>query len=247
MVTKKTVWTLLVSVVSAGLGAWIRNRRSGTTKQTGKQGQGDSGTVVEASRTAKVTERYLLYFTVPLWVVAGSLDYFWHRRTKIETTSGTTESTIHALMMTEAGIPMLLGLFLEINAGVILLMIVAFLAHAATAIWDVAYAVERRKVTPSEQHVHSFLEVLPFCAVSFVLCLHWNQFASLFGAGDEKPRFALKQKQPPLPKSYLLGFLVAVALNGTAYGEEWIRCWRAQQQGLTGVDTPEAARKLYAS
>jgi hypothetical protein len=89
-----------------------------------------------------------LYFTVPLWVVAGSLDYLWHRRTKIETTSGTTESAIHALMMTEAGLPMLLGLLLEINAGVILLMVAAFVAHAGTAIWDVAYAVERRKVTP---------------------------------------------------------------------------------------------------
>jgi len=247
MVTKKTVWTLLVSAASAGLGAWIRNRRSGAATRRGKQDQGDSGTVVEANQTAKATERYLLYFTVPLWVVAGSLDYLWHRRTKIETTSGTTESAIHALMMTEAGLPMLLGLFLEINAGVILLMIVAFFAHAATAIWDVAYAVERRKVTPSEQHVHSFLEVLPFCAVSFVLCLHWNQFASLFGTGAEKPQFALKQKQPPLPKSYILAFLGAVTLNGTAYGEELIRCWRAEQHGLTGVDTPEAARKLYAS
>src|SRR3954466_12344612 len=97
------------------------------------------------------------------------------------------------------------------------------------------------------KHVYSFLEVLPFCAVSFVLCLHWNQFASLFGAGDEKPRFALRPKQSPLPKSYLLGFLGAVALNGTAYGEEWTRCGRVQQHGLTGVDTPEAARKLYAS
>jgi hypothetical protein len=104
-----------------------------------------------------------------LWVLAGSLDYICHRRTKIETTSGPTESIIHTLMMTEAGIPMLLGLYLEVNAGVILLMIAAFFAHAGTAIWDVAYVVERRKVTPNEQHVHSFLEVLPFCAVSFVI------------------------------------------------------------------------------
>jgi len=51
-----------------------------------------------------VTRRYLLYFTVPLWVIVGSLDYLCHRRTKIETTSGTLESAIHALMMAEAGI-----------------------------------------------------------------------------------------------------------------------------------------------
>ena len=71
------------------------------------------------------TQRYLLYFTVPLWVVA-----------KIETTSGTLESAIHALMMTEAGIPIVLGLVLQINAGVILLMIASFFAHAGTAIWE---------------------------------------------------------------------------------------------------------------
>ena len=141
---------------------------------------------------------------------------------------------------------MLLGLVLEINAGVILLMIAAFFAHAGTAIWDVAYAVERRKVTPNEQHVHSFLEVLPFCAVSFVICLHWPQFASLFGFGSEKPRFGLKKKEPSLPASYLAGFLGAVAVNGAAYGEELTRCFRAQRGGLTGTDTPEAAKKLYA-
>jgi hypothetical protein len=182
-----------------------------------------------------------------LWVLAGSLDYICHRRTKIETTSGPTESIIHTLMMTEAGIPMLLGLYLEVNAGVILLMIAAFFAHAGTAIWDVAYVVERRKVTPNEQHVHSFLEVLPFCAVSFVICMHWNQFTSLFGEGGEKPRFALKKKEPPLPTAYLGGFLGAVAINGAAYSEELIRCVGAHQKGLTGVDTPKAAPELYAS
>ena len=97
---------------------------------------------------------------------------FWHRRTKIETTSGTQESIIHSLMMAAAGIPIVLGLLLEINAGIILIMLLAFFVHWGTSFWDVAYATDRREVRPNEQHIHSFLEVLPFCAVSFVLCLH---------------------------------------------------------------------------
>lgn len=133
------------------------------------------------------------------------------------------------------------------NAGLILMMIAAFFAHAATAIWDVSFAVGRRKVAPNEQHVHSFLEVLPFCAVSFVICLHSEQFLALVGAGNDKPRFELKRKQPPLPTSYILGVFGGVGINSVAYAEELIRCVRAQRRGLTGVDTPEAARQLYAS
>jgi hypothetical protein len=32
----------------------------------------------------------MLNFALPLWVVPSFLDYTWHRRTKIETTSGTS-------------------------------------------------------------------------------------------------------------------------------------------------------------
>lgn len=238
--SKRLLITALVSAAGAGLRAWSH-------RQSQPNQSPDAHRAVASNDTGRVTERFLLYLIVPLWVVAGTLDYVWHKRTKIETTSGTTESIIHALMMTEAGLPLALGLVYEVNAGVILLMIAGFFVHAATAMWDVAFAVERRKVLPNEQHIHSFLEVLPFCAVSFVVCLHWGQFASLFGMGDEKPQFGLHSKNPPLPKSYLLAFLAAVGINGTAYGEEFIRCLRAQQQGLTGIDTPPAARELYAS
>jgi hypothetical protein len=159
----------------------------------------------EAAGTATATRRYMLYFMLPLWIAPGFLDYLCHRKTKIETTSGTQESIIHALMMTEAGIPVVMGLLFEINTGVLLMMLLAFFAHWATAFWDVAYASDRREVKPNEQHIHSFLEVLPFCAVSFILCLHWNQFAALFGVGPERPRFSLKGKQPPLSTRYVVG------------------------------------------
>ena len=46
-------------------------------------------------------------------------DWWCHRRTDIEHTAGPTESAIHALMMAEAGVPALRGLFCEVNAGVL--------------------------------------------------------------------------------------------------------------------------------
>jgi len=101
------------------------------------------------------TRRALLYFVLPLWPGSGVADWWHHRRTRIEDTAGARESTIHLLMLAEAGVPALLGLFLEVNAGVLLTAFGAMAAHEVTAIWDVVYAEPRRKVTPSEQHVHS--------------------------------------------------------------------------------------------
>ena len=78
-------------------------------------------------------------------------------------------------------LPLLAGLFLEINALVIALMIAAFLAHQVIALCDVRYAVTRRYVSPIEQHVHSFLEMI-------VVVLNWPQFLALFGLDNESPR-----------------------------------------------------------
>ncbi|MFE0752401.1 hypothetical protein ACFW16_00505 [Inquilinus sp. NPDC058860] len=154
----------------------------------------------------------LLYFILPLWFVAGLADWLCHRATSIEATTGAKESLIHLLMFAEVAVPLLAALFLEINALIIALMIVAFLAHEATALWDVSYAVTRREVTPFEQHVHSFLEMLPLMATAFVAVLHWPQFLALFGLGPEPARFDLTWKQEPLPVAYIAAVLVAALL-----------------------------------
>jgi hypothetical protein len=62
-------------------------------------------------------------------------------------------------MFAETGVPVLLGLFCEINAGMLATAARAVAAHSATAYWDQAYAEPRRRVTPVEQHVHSLLEM----------------------------------------------------------------------------------------
>jgi hypothetical protein len=180
---------------------------------------------------ATLAKHYLLFFILPLWVAAGLADYYLHRRTLIEHTSGTRESVLHALQLGEAGLPILMGLLLDINALVILLMLVALALHEATALYDLTYTVHRRYISPWEQHVHSFLELLPLMGVSFISLIYWDQFSALFGFGTEAPRFTLAWKDPPLSPLYLallfasIGFFIILP-----FAEELWRCLQVDQR-----------------
>lgn len=99
---------------------------------------------------ATLVRPYLLYFILPLWLLAGLSDYFLHKRTHIEDNSGTKESVLHALQLGEAGLPVILGLLFDINALIIAIMLVALVVHEATALWDVTYAHTRRYIGPLE-------------------------------------------------------------------------------------------------
>jgi hypothetical protein len=180
---------------------------------------------MDQTQFAQVT---LLYFILPLWLAAGFADYLCHRAAHIETTSGYKESLLHLLMFAEIAVPLLAALFFEINALVILFMIAGFIAHEVTALWDVSYAIDKREVTPVEQHVHSFLEMLPLMSMIIVIILHWPQFLALFGAGPEPARFSLTLKAEPLPWIYVGAFLASVlAFELLPYAEELIRGLRA--------------------
>ena len=175
----------------------------------------------------EATRRLLQYAVVPLWIGAGLADWICHRRTRIEETSGVEESAIHLLMMSEAGVPAVLGLFLEVNAFVLAATLGAFALHQATAVWDVAYADGRRRVTPWEQHVHGLLEQVPAMASAFLVALHWDQAKALLGDQGERPRLRPERKSRPLSRRYRTGFLVAVAgLVAIPYLEELWRCAR---------------------
>lgn len=197
------------------------------SRQNGQRGKMVSD-ITRALEVEHATRRSLLYFVVPLWLAAGLADWDRHRRTHIETTAGAHESAIHALMMTEAAIPAMLGLFLQVNAGVLLTAYAALGIHELTAIWDVAYAETRRRVTPTEQHIHSFLEVVPLMAVSFLTVLYWDQARALIGIGPSRPRFGLRPKRQPLSPRYIAALFAAIgACVVVPYGEELWRCLRA--------------------
>ncbi len=132
--------------------------------------------------TAQAMQAYLLYVLMPLWTIPGFGDYLCHRRAKIELTSGTQESITHSLMMASVAVPALQALLFETNALTLVVAAGASIFHELVVVWDVAYAAPRRHVSVTEQHLHSFLEVLPFATLSsYFVCVptkHWRSWAS---------------------------------------------------------------------
>ncbi|GCB44529.1 diguanylate cyclase [Streptomyces sp. NL15-2K] len=188
-----------------------------------------------------VTTRYLLYGLLPSWFVPGLADWVMHRRTRIEETAGTKESLIlphclkgvggaPTLMMTEVGVPIALTLRYEVNPLLLSVQLGGAAVHEATALWDVRTAVKsERQVKPVEQHIHSFLESLPFGALASLMCLHADQVRSLLRGGRGDPdAWRLVPRRRPLSPGYLVGIAAAI---GTCvllpYGEELLRCRRA--------------------
>ena len=181
----------------------------------------------EASDVDLALRRYLLYVLIPLWYVPGLADWWWHRQTKIEETSGTHESLTHAIMMTAVGVPLLAALLFDINALVLTMMVTGYVVHEGVTYWDVNYAKGLREVPTIEQHTHSFLEMLPFMATSMAICLKPKQFGAIFGRGEEPARWKFEAKKPPLTARYVLATLAGVAAFVVLpYGEEFVRCFR---------------------
>jgi hypothetical protein len=185
----------------------------------------------EANMDPSVAQSILMYFVLPLWLAAGFADYLCHRAASIETTSGPKESLLHLLQFSEMAVPTLAAIFLEINALVILVMIVSLILHQLTAMWDVHYAYHTREVVPIEQHVHSVLEMLPLTALLVIIALHWQQFLALFGLGADAADFSLRLKQPPLPWLYVTVMLALVLLFVVLpYAEELVRTLRTRRR-----------------
>ncbi len=188
-------------------------------------------TAAELKRSLGVetaTRRWLIGGVLPLWLGAGVADWYRHRQTRIEDTAGARESMIHLLMMAEAGIPVNLGLFCEINPGVLAICAAALAAHGLTASWDVSYAEQRRQVTPAEQHIHSVLEMTPVMATGFLAALYWDQVRILAGLEPGKRDVTIRRKhRDPLTSRSRLLLLGAMGLFGALpYAEEMLRCLR---------------------
>ena len=173
----------------------------------------------------------LMFLVVPVWLLAGLGDYLCHRASRIERASGVRESVLHIAQFIEAAVPLLAVLFLEVNAGVVLLMLVFLVLHQATAVWDVRYANDTRTVSSTEQHIHGVMEMVPFFAVLIVGILDWPAVLSLLT--DQAATFVPQWKQPALPVWYLATVLAGAAVLALGpYGEELLRCLRARRRLL---------------
>lgn len=83
-------------------------------------------------------------------------NWWCHRDSEVKETTGLKESLIHVAMLGEAGLCVLAGLLVEVNAPVLATMIASFFLHEAAAMWDVSYAVIAREVTPSSSTFTAF-------------------------------------------------------------------------------------------
>lgn len=146
-------------------------------------------------------------------------------------------------MMTEVGIPIALTLRYEVNPLLFAVQLGATAAHEATALWDVRTALDSdREVKPVEQHIHSFLESLPFGALASLMCLHADQVKSLLRGGRGDPdAWRLVPRRRPLSRGYLAGVGAAIGVCVLLpYGEELLRCRRAAKARKKRVTSDEA-------
>ncbi len=173
---------------------------------------------------ADATRAVLMFFIMPLWLLAAFVDWLCHRASDIEHTSGTKETLIHIALFAEMAVPVALVMNFEVNALIIAIMIVCWALHEATAVYDVIYAVEHRDVRPVEQWVHAYLGVLPLMSLVLVVTLNWPQFQALFGFGSDRARFDFAWKSPELPLWYQVAIpMGAFVLVVLPYAEELLR------------------------
>ena len=191
--------------------------------------------------------RLTMYFIVPVWIGAGFVDYIWHRRTRIETTSGLGESLSHSLMMMEAAPAVLAPLFLEVNAGVLASVIGFSLAHELTVLYDLWFTAPRRAIPAGEQVTHTFLEAPPFLVADAAISTHLDQFLALLGKGISRPRFDIRLQKPPIPISTVLLMSGAlIVLGALPHADELRRCIGAARAGRTGQDIPACLPEVFA-
>lgn len=148
-----------------------------------------------------------------LWLLAGTLDFHFHRRTDIAHTSGLRESALHGAQLSLIGAGLLAWLALAHTCALILLLTVAAILHAIVGYLDTASADGRRRISPLEQHVHSILDMAPWVFLAWVA---WN---AQTGWGV--------RWQPAPARLWLSTILPALALAGLPWLAELRRCVRA--------------------
>lgn len=235
--------TIAMAAGSATFALLTRARHSANNKDRKLTRPRDSRAI-----TDDVARRFLMYAVMPIWSVSGFLDWLWHKQTNIETTSGVQESIMHLIMMAEAGVPILTGMFLEVNAGSLSLIGAGWLLHEATVAWDVKYTLSRRKIYTREQMTHSYMEKVPFDILVTFACLYPEQLLALLRLGSEQPDFKLRFRKKPIPLKDFAAIVAGMGLvSGLPHLEELWRCYRAKRKGLEGRDIDDCAPMLYAS
>ena len=175
--------------------------------------------------TTTLLVNLLLYVFLPLWGLAGFVDWCCHRATKIETTSGIAESILHSIMGIQIAIPILLCLLFKVNVLTLVICLAVWVMHELVAHFDVHYAAQKRHISIWEMHAHSYLATLPLYMLSLIFILNWETVAKLVTFNWQGEfNFMLVEKAHG-GDSYLpvyLGFMTLFCVF--PYMEELLRC-----------------------
>jgi hypothetical protein len=169
----------------------------------------------------------ILYVLLPLWGIASMLDWWCHKQTNIESTSGLREANIHCLMGAQIGLPLVLSLVFEVNVLILILCFAALIAHEFIAHYDVHYTTGKREISIWEVHAHNYLSTLPFFLILLIIVRKWEVFLDLIGF-DWAGGFSLEWRKEPLGATghYAAIYIVTMAILVVGpYAQEWWRCW----------------------
>jgi hypothetical protein len=176
----------------------------------------------------------LLWLLLPAWLLAGLADWLCHRVQRIEHTAGPGESLIHLLMLAELGVGLAAALLLEVDAGVLALVLACCAAHEVTTWIDLAYADRRRRIPPVEQWVHAVQLALPWAGAAGLALLHPRQAAALVALGPEPARWDFEWKVEPMPPGYVPAYFAAgLVLVVLPFVQEWLRGRRAARSQMS--------------
>ncbi|MGC6491771.1 MAG: diguanylate cyclase [Myxococcota bacterium] len=180
--------------------------------------------------TREMVINLIIYVILPLWGLSGLLDWFCHRATKIEETTGLRESLLHSLMGLQIGLPIVLCIVFEVNVMVLMICLASLIAHEVVAHMDVHIAAPEREISIWEVHAHNYLATIPFYSFALIAVLKWEEFISLL-TFDWAGGFGFELRPVPIGGSgYLpayLAFMCVVCVF--PYIEELYRCLRGRR------------------
>lgn len=185
--------------------------------------------------TSRTIYQLIAYGFYPAWLIAGALDYWCHRRSAIERTSGCVESLYHVAQLATIAIIVFGIAFFAGSMTMFAVVGAAGVLHTALSYLDVRFTERRRYISPLEQHVHAVLDVIPLVSIALWVVLEWSV------AND----WGVHLRSPMLETAEIVAILASVLILAAApvFEELWRTIRAAARQRGTGDQTGFATIK----
>ena len=97
-----------------------------------------------------------------VWLTAGAIDFYLHKKSNLRMTSGVRESALHGAQLGCVGLGVVAWLSFASTWFVVATLLLLAVVHAVMAYFDTSTADGVRRITPVEQHIHSVLDACPW-------------------------------------------------------------------------------------